>query len=121
MVKYLRISSYIRKPFLIYDFATDPILISLYMMENFGFFLSVYARANPWCTYLSPQGVPPQVKQDLRHLCFTVYARVKEWTYMYTLYNVLVHTWVNVSQGDVFSSMQYKPEATNALNGTASG
>jgi hypothetical protein len=25
MVKYLRISSYIRKPFLIYDFATDPI------------------------------------------------------------------------------------------------
>jgi len=26
MVKYLRISSYIRKPFLIYDFATDPIL-----------------------------------------------------------------------------------------------
>jgi hypothetical protein len=25
MVKYLRISSYIRKPFLIYDFATDSI------------------------------------------------------------------------------------------------
>jgi hypothetical protein len=25
MVKYLRISSYIRKPFLTYDFATDPI------------------------------------------------------------------------------------------------
>jgi hypothetical protein len=25
MVKYLRISSYIRKPFLIYDLATDPI------------------------------------------------------------------------------------------------
>ncbi len=24
MVKYLRISSYIRKPFLTYDFATDP-------------------------------------------------------------------------------------------------
>ncbi len=31
MVKYLRISSYIRKPFLIYDFATDPIWIFLYM------------------------------------------------------------------------------------------
>ncbi len=31
MVKYLRISSYcIRKPFLIYDFAPDPIWISLY-------------------------------------------------------------------------------------------
>ncbi len=30
IVKYLRISSYIRKPFLIYDFATDPIWISIY-------------------------------------------------------------------------------------------
>ncbi len=30
MGKYLRISSYIRKPFLIYDFATAPLLISLY-------------------------------------------------------------------------------------------
>jgi hypothetical protein len=29
MVKYLRISSNIRKPFLIYDFAPDPIIISL--------------------------------------------------------------------------------------------
>jgi hypothetical protein len=29
MVKYLRISSYIRKPFHIYDFAPDPIWISL--------------------------------------------------------------------------------------------
>jgi ankyrin repeat protein len=27
-VKYLRISSYMRKPFLINDFATDPVLIS---------------------------------------------------------------------------------------------
>jgi hypothetical protein len=31
MTKYLRISSYIRKPFLIYDFATAPIRISLNM------------------------------------------------------------------------------------------
>jgi hypothetical protein len=30
MVKYLRISSYIRKPFLISGFATDPIRISLF-------------------------------------------------------------------------------------------
>ncbi len=28
MVKYLRASSYIREPFLMYDFATDPIWIS---------------------------------------------------------------------------------------------
>ncbi len=31
MVKYLSISYMIIKPFLIYDFATDPIWISLYM------------------------------------------------------------------------------------------
>ncbi len=33
MTKYLRISSYIRKPFLIYGFATAPIWISLYMRK----------------------------------------------------------------------------------------
>ncbi len=37
--KYLRISSYIRKPFLIYDFATAPIEISLYMRKSsFSFY-----------------------------------------------------------------------------------
>ncbi len=41
LVKYLRISSYIRKPFLIYDFATDPIWISLYMRKISFSFLSV--------------------------------------------------------------------------------
>ncbi len=41
MVKYLRISSHIRKPFLIYDFATDPIEISLYMRKTSFSFLSV--------------------------------------------------------------------------------
>ena len=35
MTKYLRISSYIRKPFLKYDYATDPIWISLYMRKIF--------------------------------------------------------------------------------------
>ncbi len=39
--KYLRFSSYIRKPFLIYDFATAPIWISLYMRKIFFSFLSV--------------------------------------------------------------------------------
>jgi hypothetical protein len=33
MVKYFHISSYIRKPFLKYDFATDPITSSLYMKK----------------------------------------------------------------------------------------
>ncbi len=44
MGKYLRISSYIRKPFLIYDFATAPRRISLYMRKIFFSFLSVYSR-----------------------------------------------------------------------------
>ncbi len=38
MVKYLRIFSYIRKPFLGYDFATAPFWISLYMRKNLIFF-----------------------------------------------------------------------------------
>jgi hypothetical protein len=42
MGKNLRISSYIRKPFFIYDFASDPIGISLYMRKPlFSFFISV--------------------------------------------------------------------------------
>ncbi len=42
MGKYFRSSSYIRKPFLIYDFATAPLWISLYMRKIF-FFLSVHS------------------------------------------------------------------------------
>ncbi len=41
MGKYLRISSYIRKLFLIYDFATAPLWISLYMRKFWFSFLSV--------------------------------------------------------------------------------
>ncbi len=41
MGKYLRISSMIRNPFLIYDFPTDPLWNSLYMKILFSF-LSVY-------------------------------------------------------------------------------
>jgi hypothetical protein len=36
MVKYFRIFSYIRKPFVIYDFATAPIWISLYIRKIVG-------------------------------------------------------------------------------------
>ncbi len=42
MGKYLRISSYIRKLFLIYDFATAPLWISLYVRKILFYFLSVY-------------------------------------------------------------------------------
>ncbi len=45
MGKYFRIlfiSSYIRKPLLIYDFATAPLWISLYMRKIWFSFLSVY-------------------------------------------------------------------------------
>ncbi len=41
MGKYFCISSYIRKPFLIYDFATAPLWISPYMRKIFFSFLSV--------------------------------------------------------------------------------
>jgi hypothetical protein len=42
MTKYLRISSYITKPFLIYEFATALLWISLYMKKILFVFLSVY-------------------------------------------------------------------------------
>jgi hypothetical protein len=53
MVNYLHISSYFRKPFLIYDFALDPIWISLYFRKTFFSFFQ--------CTFLvylvgSPMG-----------------------------------------------------------------
>ncbi len=43
MGKYLHISSYIRKLFLIYDFSTAPLWISLYMRKIRLSFLSVYS------------------------------------------------------------------------------
>jgi hypothetical protein len=46
MVKYLRLSSYIRKPFLIYDFATAPFCISLYM-RKFFFYLCTLSNNSP--------------------------------------------------------------------------
>ncbi len=53
MVKYLRISSIIRKPFLIYDFVTVPIWISLCMRNIFFAFLSLYSKESK-ITYLGP-------------------------------------------------------------------
>jgi hypothetical protein len=46
--KYLRISSYIMKPFLIYDFATAPLWISLYMRENLIIFLISVLNTLRW-------------------------------------------------------------------------
>ncbi len=47
--KYLRISSYIRKPFLIYDFATAPLWISLYMRKiRFSFYQCKATSRRPW-------------------------------------------------------------------------
>jgi len=58
MTKYLRISSHIRKPCLLYDFATVPIWISLYMRKNFFFFNSVFTlsgrHAFPECKSQKP-------------------------------------------------------------------
>jgi hypothetical protein len=43
MVKYFPMAKYIGKPFLIYDFATAPLWISLYMGKKLiFFFISVY-------------------------------------------------------------------------------
>ncbi len=47
MTKDLRISSYIRKPYLIYDFATAPFWISLFMRKILSYFLSVCQQIFP--------------------------------------------------------------------------
>jgi hypothetical protein len=48
IVKYLPISSYIRKPFLLYDFAPDPIGI-LYGENVIFFFISVLVHCTSCC------------------------------------------------------------------------
>jgi hypothetical protein len=60
MTKYLRIFSYIRKPFLICDFATAPIWISLYMRKIIFSFLSVQ-----WYTYCGTNSATTSVKGRL--------------------------------------------------------
>ncbi len=62
MGKYLRIYSYIRKPFLIYDFATAPFWISLHMRKIWFSFLSVY------CIFLASK----VGTKSLRKKCFFV-------------------------------------------------
>jgi hypothetical protein len=52
MTKYLRISSYIRKPFLIYDFATASLWIPLYMRNIFFSFVSVRSSLPPFPTLM---------------------------------------------------------------------
>ncbi len=48
MTKYLRISSYIRKPFLIYDFSTAPLWIFFIYEENLIFFSFSVAYPSKW-------------------------------------------------------------------------
>jgi hypothetical protein len=45
---FLRIFSYIRKPFVTYDFASDPFWISLYRRKFFYSFLTVYHSLHDW-------------------------------------------------------------------------
>ncbi len=59
MGKNLRISSYIRKPFLIYDFAAAPFWISLYMKKILLSFLSVYPVVLCTCPVCFPHSPPP--------------------------------------------------------------
>ncbi len=61
VAKYLRISSYIRKPFLMYDFAPDPLWISLYIRKILFSFLSVYLigeMTDCWVLVIDPLRIP---------------------------------------------------------------
>ena len=72
MVKYLRISSYIRRPFLIYDFATSPIWIFLYMRKFFYYFLSVCTNSHFTSSYFAYlQGLKLIVQRVRQPLLYT--------------------------------------------------
>ncbi len=64
MVKYLPISSYIRKPFLIYDFATAPLSITLYMRKIRFSFLTVHLH--------SARSSHKIYHTDFNHLCWSL-------------------------------------------------
>ncbi len=73
MVNYLRISSYVTKPFLIYDFVTAPFWISLCMRKILISFLSVLplgrgdvsdgVEDNPWRPRAARGGPGPSLGQ----------------------------------------------------------
>ncbi len=61
MVKYFRISSYIMKPFLIYDFLTNPIWISLYIRKiSFIFYQWIHLSQVSRNAYLSSWAISEQ-------------------------------------------------------------
>ncbi len=59
MVKYLHISSYIRKSFLIYDFATDPIWIFLYVRKNISLSFFISVSYGLYCRLCAEPGLRP--------------------------------------------------------------
>jgi hypothetical protein len=61
MGKYFSISTYVRKLFLIYDFVTDPLWISLYMRNIWFSFLSVYKQFEQAKNYLHPPCEGPAI------------------------------------------------------------
>ncbi len=72
MTKYLCISSYMRKLFLIYDFATAPIWILLDMRKIIFFLLSVY-RSHFYLQYVYFPKTDPTISKDREWLYICLY------------------------------------------------
>ncbi len=85
--KYLRISSYIRKPFLIHDFATAPIEISLYMRKISFSILSVYEYTVQHQGASQSQHIAALIEKGIRYRC----TKVCEASYTALLYALLVN------------------------------
>ena len=75
MTKYLRIFSYIRKPFLIHDFAPDPFCISIYMRNCLFFINSVCSVYSCICT-----GIVLFFTTHVCDLCHGIFSLVAEGT-----------------------------------------
>ncbi len=68
MGNYFCISSYFRKPFLIYDFATAPLWISLYIYEENFILFFISAIGSPGHHTFGTQG---HKNHNKTHICFS--------------------------------------------------
>ncbi len=94
LLYYLRISSYIRKPFLIYDFATAPIWISLYMRKIFFFFI----RAWIWHkTVFSGNSAQFYHGNGVRRAVFSVH--IRNFFHGYDVRLCFQNIWANFNMG----------------------
>ncbi len=111
MGKYLRISSYIRKPFLICDFATAPLWISLYTIwEKFSFLFYQCTFPTPISLHFSPP--PPSLHPSTHTQRFFLICSMRFQIFLYFLISNsllsnsnMLHEWYSCQVSAVWQSL----------------